>query len=483
MNKLGKKSIAFTLFALGLLCSLSYYMWYHGLGVWKSLEEPKISILPKNDFDRTIVVVGDVDFDPYSFVDHNGKNSGYDTELIYALANHMKVNVDLRLMSWSNAQNALASGSADIIMGYHYKVNDPYFKTSIPMHNDQFVAFGKKNLNISSFYNMRIATIKGSGSYDDFIVPYGLDKNTKLFESYSEAFASLASGDSDYVISRYSVGRRATARLGEDKIAQTGMIVLNNLICFAVRSDDQKTLNELNHSIIALYKDGTIDRLNYKWLGDYVQVITLRDFIAMYANEVYLGTIIFVLLITGWSLLINWRQKKIKDHLKIKTRTDILTGLNNKESLCILVEQQLQRAQPGQMHAFLCFDIDNFKGVNDTFGHLFGDEVLKEVADKMKLMFRSSDILGRFGGDEFVLFMQNICSVELAKDKAAELLNVLRKKYVVGEKELYVSVSIGMAIFPKDGTTYDQLYLKADSASYAAKANGKDQLIVYEEIQ
>jgi diguanylate cyclase (GGDEF)-like protein len=125
-------------------------------------------------------------------------------------------------------------------------------------------------------------------------------------------------------------------------------------------------------------------------------------------------------------------------------------------------------------HALMCIDLDNFKSINDLFGHLYGDNVLKEAAGIMKNLFRSDDVLGRFGGDEFVIFVRAIPNIDFVKEKAAELNSRLNKTYEKDGVECTVSASIGIAIFPSDGTAYSVLHQKADEASYAAKKSGKN---------
>ncbi|MEG0018547.1 MAG: GGDEF domain-containing protein, partial [Hydrogenoanaerobacterium sp.] len=132
----------------------------------------------------------------------------------------------------------------------------------------------------------------------------------------------------------------------------------------------------------------------------------------------------------------------------------------------------------------LMMDLDGFKRINDTYGHMAGDELLKLVASKMVLLFRASDIVARLGGDEFVVFLKDDHSEDHITVKAQELCDVLRglKPKDASDDDVGISASIGIAMVPRHGNVFDELYKKADSALYAAKRAGRDRYVVYEDF-
>lgn len=162
-----------------------------------------------------------------------------------------------------------------------------------------------------------------------------------------------------------------------------------------------------------------------------------------------------------------------------EAQTDPLTRLYNKTAVKLLINNVLNSSDADNKHALICIDLDNFKSINDAFGHLFGDEVLTEVSKQIKRVFRSSDILGRFGGDEFILFIKDIPSIEFINAKAEVLCTQIRKTYRVEGVAHTVSASIGISIYPDDGTSYSTLYQNADAASYCAKRAGKNQYALW----
>lgn len=167
-----------------------------------------------------------------------------------------------------------------------------------------------------------------------------------------------------------------------------------------------------------------------------------------------------------------------QSQLSNKARLDELTGILNKITLEETIKEYLETSEPGQIHALLMIDSDNFKSVNDTYGHATGDEVIKYIAGVIKRTFRDSDFKGRFGGDEFMVFMKNTTK-EATKIRAKQLNEAIKKPYIKDGKEIHISVSIGVAYFPKDGNNFEMLFASADDALYKAKALGKDRFVEY----
>ncbi len=161
-----------------------------------------------------------------------------------------------------------------------------------------------------------------------------------------------------------------------------------------------------------------------------------------------------------------------------RSQKDLLTECYNKISSENIVGDKLAYL-PNKQHAFFIVDIDNFKAINDNLGHYFGDVVLREISSSLKEIFRDEDVVSRIGGDEFVVFLENISNVKLIKDKANTILEVYNKTYSGDNQDYSISGSIGIAIYPQDGTTYDELYKNADKALNQAKLLGKNRYVMY----
>lgn len=172
------------------------------------------------------------------------------------------------------------------------------------------------------------------------------------------------------------------------------------------------------------------------------------------------------------------KNKRETQKLIDKSQKDLLTNIYNKITTQNLIKSTIE--EDGEsMHALIIIDIDNFKGINDTLGHIYGDTVLKDLSSNMKKLFRTSDILGRIGGDEFIVFLKNIEDDSLVKEKAQCICDVFHSTFLGKDGKYKVSGSIGISLYPKDGTTYEELYSNADKALYESKLKGKDRFSIY----
>ncbi len=167
-------------------------------------------------------------------------------------------------------------------------------------------------------------------------------------------------------------------------------------------------------------------------------------------------------------------RKQNEDKLRLEAEKDPLTQLYNKMTTKSLIEECLEKDSSSQ-HALIIIDIDNFKTINDTRGHAVGDQILLAFAAELNKNFRETDILGRAGGDEFVVLIKNVQSIAMVCDKLQHLTSSFKKYGIDHGFPGRLSTSIGVAIFNKDGRTYEELFKKADAALYEAKRNGKDQ--------
>ena len=149
---------------------------------------------------------------------------------------------------------------------------------------------------------------------------------------------------------------------------------------------------------------------------------------------------------------------------------DYLTKIPNRYLLIDRIEHLIAQSERSKNHfALLFIDLDDFKVINDTKGHTFGDQVLVETASRLEKTIRKSDTVGRIGGDEFVLLLENISNKNDLSSMVETIANKLNEAFIFDDKQLQVSCSIGVAIYPEDGTTMDSLLTAADVDMYKAK--------------
>lgn len=177
--------------------------------------------------------------------------------------------------------------------------------------------------------------------------------------------------------------------------------------------------------------------------------------------------------------LANWRSEL--DRWREKANRDALTGLYNREFLEQYVKEQLKDGSLTSA-ALIFIDIDDFKRANDTLGHVVGDDILCCVAKRALGVFRHSDIVARYGGDEFLIFVPSV-GREILRTRLEQLCGVFHYPYRNGTLHYQISGSIGAALYPEGGTDYGTLLEHADAALYAAKSAGKDRYVLYEPEQ
>ncbi len=173
-------------------------------------------------------------------------------------------------------------------------------------------------------------------------------------------------------------------------------------------------------------------------------------------------------------------DKQRTQMLMKKAERDALTGLYNKGTVQSLIAEHLKSRRNDTMDALLIIDIDNFKGVNDSEGHPFGDTLLTHIAECLTKIFRSTDLIGRIGGDEFIVFARDIPEVDLIRQKAEQALVAFRILPAAQKRRLTVSCSIGIAVAGAQSITLEELYSNADWALYQAKRGGKNRHALYE---
>jgi diguanylate cyclase (GGDEF)-like protein/PAS domain S-box-containing protein len=162
---------------------------------------------------------------------------------------------------------------------------------------------------------------------------------------------------------------------------------------------------------------------------------------------------------------------------------DPLTGLPNRSQMHETLERFMEEEE--RMLALLFIDLDRFKPINDTMGHPVGDQVLKEVAQRLAASVRSQDLVARIGGDEFTVIMPSLANLEEAKEEVIKvsemILHQMMQPFVIGDRQLYLSASVGVAIYPENASSGMDLLRNADTAMYHAKAMGKNNVQFYVE--
>ena len=169
-------------------------------------------------------------------------------------------------------------------------------------------------------------------------------------------------------------------------------------------------------------------------------------------------------------------RKNSEERFKHLAYHDALTGLPNRMAFGASLDTALAKAkQTRSPLALMCLDLDGFKQVNGTLGHLAGDRLLTVLGERLAKLIRGRDTVARIGGDEFVLVLPGISDSRRAVEVAGRIIDAMRDPFEVGDQELQVHVSIGIAVFPNSGEEADALLRCADEAMYRAKSRTGSQ--------
>lgn len=217
----------------------------------------------------------------------------------------------------------------------------------------------------------------------------------------------------------------------------------------------------------------------------------LREYIAAklvstnYANarsaiiRLLIVVIVFSVFVVSTMIFSSLKTKERGRELEDKADTDLLTELTNKAATERKIQEYISDHPEGRAMMFI-LDIDNFKKINDTMGHAFGDTLLRTLGKEIRTEFRMTDIIGRTGGDEFIIFMKDVTDSLIVEREANRITRFFHDFKAGGDYVKYsATASIGAAIYPDDAKSFKDLYVAADQALYRAKKRGKNQLVFY----
>jgi cyclic di-GMP phosphodiesterase Gmr len=173
-------------------------------------------------------------------------------------------------------------------------------------------------------------------------------------------------------------------------------------------------------------------------------------------------------------------QKAVEDHLFRSAFFDELTGLPTRRVIEHRVQSLIQRDEPRTRFALAFLDIDNFKHINDYYGHSVGDALLIEVAKRLGLDLRETDMLSRISGDEFLLLLNPVDGEQEVAEYIEATLQRLKAPFFIDGSEIFASSSIGVSLFPEHGYSYDVLRQNADIAMYRVKNDGKGSAVFFD---
>ncbi len=364
--------------------------------------------------------------------------------------------------------------------------NRDYFQY-LKSNNDQLVYYSKSVKNKGNgqwiFYLARRIT----GAQGEFLglvlVGISVDRFSSLFEKVGR---NLGEG---VEVSLYRQDKTLLTRwpLVEDII---GQVDSSHSIDESLSQSNQNEVIIYSPSKINKWSNGADERMaSYRYVVGYPLIVGVTAPQSLYLSDWYknvagllLSTLVslFALFIAA-SLLI--RSYSSDAHNQYLAHYDFLTGLPNR----LLLKDRLQIAiknskSAGKNVGLLFLDLDNFKEINDSYGHPVGDFVLKEIADRMRACLRESDTVGRIGGDEFLIILPDLGVKNNAIDIAKKVRYAISQPIACSQLTLTTAASIGVALYPDNAQSAEALINKADIAMFYAKSYGKNRVAIYDPI-
>lgn len=418
---------------------------------------------------------------PIEFKSESNRHQGLSVDYISELANLL--NIEFHIIDYidnitpDKADVISGVGNLSLLNGTDYQALDqPFLSFPFAIYINDRINSINTTSNLQDYKHLSVATFK-SGKAGQYIRQKYPEINLVYVDIADEAFDLLNSGNVDaYVGNEMVVDYHINVhRLRFAKKA--GVTDLSTSVSMAVRNDWPVFASILSKSLnhIGANNPNIVD----KWReADSPLSKTLKILIGV-------AFIVFLVMLLRFHRLKQvLRKQSIDSEQQIWKRAnfDFLTQLPNRHLFQNRLEQALSRTNRSRLSVGLLFiDLDNFKHVNDQSGHAFGDKLLLQVANRISHCVREADTAARFGGDEFVVLISDLKDTLYLEVICQKILDELQRPFSIDGKDILISASIGVAMFPDDTHYPDELLSFADKAMYQAKKLGRNQFHFFTE--
>ncbi len=418
---------------------------------------------------KTIKVVNSSSWSPFSFIGEDGQPKGMLYDLWLEIGRQQGIKVEFINTRWTNSLDMMRSGDADVHAGlFQSSERDAYLDFSVPIRIPIATRlFVSSQLDIDGLYevgDISVGVISG-GFSEGFIHQNYASVVTKSYPGTMALLKAAIAGEVQAFASDYAAAMYYLHKYGEPTSFSAVETLYMERLRAAVAKGNTAQLELINKALLEL-PDEDFNRIVNKWIQSDSQLPewVLPSFLLSIA----LLSLTFVLC---YALLLKRQVRSKTRELQVLSEMDSLTKAFNRKKFESCFEDELRRYhRNGEVFSLLLMDVDNFKQINDTYGHVVGDETLIALVARLKKNIRQTDLLARWGGDEFTILCLNTDStaaVELAKALQQQITG-----YSFNTIER-CTISIGVAqVQPNDKT--DDIFVRADEALYHSKAEGKN---------
>ncbi|WP_353096157.1 EAL domain-containing protein [Tissierella praeacuta] len=449
----------------------------------------------------TIKFAGDHNHPPYEYIDENGNYKGYNVDIIKAVADEMDLDIEIIPMAWNDAIIALDNKEIDGIIGMSQSKDrlEKYRFTSQTINNEQVIFTGKDTVHINELNDLvglRVAYQKND--YNESLIIKLSDIMEFPKETLEEALVALENGEVDAVLGNKLVG---TYHLQKNKMSKmikiAGEPVSTVKYGPVIRKDDEELFILIEKGLEIIKKNKLDEKIYKKWFGEDISSVMII-YKAYEKQVIFIGIIIILIFV----FLYLYNKKLQKEVLKrtcelemaneglIRHQKEIynlayydsVTSLPNRvyfiEELDNIFENIGNAENRDKKFAILLLDLDKFKHINDTLGHNVGDHILKLLGTRLSNLIKEDDIVSRIGGDEYFILMRDADNNDVIK-MANNIIEDFKKPYKIKDYELYLTTSIGIALYPEAGLDSQSMVKNADIALYKAKELGGNDYYFY----
>ena len=423
---------------------------------------------------------------PMEFVNAQGEVKGINPDVIKLISDRSGLTFEYTFYdSWNELYQGLVDREIDILTSISVtdarknKVSftQPYW--SMPW----VVLYQRKlgsQLDLTSFHGKKLAVIKGY-SLSSSIRKKHPQITLNLVDNHNVGLLAVQQGKVDGFISNLAT---ASELMKRESLTVLGISKIEGLkkgtSHFAIRPDWAELQNIINKTLLTI-SESEKQQIYDRWFGVNIETGFDKDVVVRLSAQIGVIILIIIIAIIIWNRRLYTEiktRKLLEEKMKHMATHDELTGLANRVLLKDRINTAISFHKRQQLQiAVLFIDLDGFKTINDTHGHDVGDELLVKVAEKLKCCVRQSDTIVRFGGDEFVLLLTGLHKRSEAAYIADKVLKLMQQPFDLSAERVYIGCSIGIAMYPDDGVTDNDLLKIADTLMYRVKANGKNHYV------
>jgi diguanylate cyclase (GGDEF)-like protein len=426
------------------------------------------------------------DLSPMEFVNKAGKFDGINRDVLDVISQRSDLQFEyVGFDSWQQLYQAMLSEEIDILSGItpteqrkeHLLFSDSYWQMPWVIIHPQYLG---KQTKLPDFHGKQIAIVKGYYLIEQLRKQHPL-VTFKLVDNRQQALLALQQERVDGFITTIA---SATQLLKQDQIITMMISIMESVSLDQSHFGINKNAPLLKTIIdkgLATLSDREKQRIYDSWFSLAINTGLDKNVVLRVAAQIGIIILLIFVVFVMWNRRLQIEIKhreQLEKIMKHMATHDELTGLANR----VLLKDRLNTAiafhqrQSLQM-AVLFMDLDGFKTINDSYGHDVGDEMLKEVALRLQGCVRESDTVVRFGGDEFVLLLTGLHSKNEASYVAEKVLKLMQSEFELSKSNAYIGCSIGIAMYPGDGSDDIDLLKVADTLMYKVKAAGKNHYI------